>query len=167
MVVKRGGNFVIICLLLLSLGCAAGISNQARSQVTYEGSFSELQKASDDYIGETCLFGGKILENRASTTFSELTVLHLVTDSRDRPKDDEQSQGRYLVQSNQFLDPAIYKKGALLTVVGRLIGKEVRSIGEYKYVYPKLEAIELKVWPETDYYPFPRFHFGIGVGIID
>lgn len=160
---KRVGSFLGIWLLLLSLGCAAGITRQVRSQVTYAGPFSDVQKAPDEYIGEIVIFGGKILNNQASQASSELTVLHLHADSRDWPKNDDQSEGRYLIQSDQFLDPAIYKKGNLLTVVGRLSGSEVRAIGGFDYVYPKLKAIEIKLWPNPGY-NYPRFHIGIGVG---
>ncbi|MBW1726102.1 MAG: Slp family lipoprotein [Deltaproteobacteria bacterium] len=42
----------------------------------------------------------------------------------------------FLVQSKQFLDPAIYQKGMLLTLVGILKGSKVLSIGGFDYVYP-------------------------------
>ncbi|MFH1935756.1 MAG: Slp family lipoprotein [Pseudomonadota bacterium] len=163
MAFKRVGKFLCIFLITLSLGCAAGISPKVRSQVTYAGTFSDVQKAPDEYIGKIVIFGGKILNSQASPSASELTVLHLRIDSRDRPKDGDQSEGRYLIQSDQFLDPAIYKKEALLTVAGRITGGEVRAIGGFDYVYPKLKAIEIKLWPEADRI-YPRFHIGIGVG---
>lgn len=163
MAFKRVGKFLCIFLITLSLGCAAGISPKVRSQVTYAGTFSDVQKAPDEYIGEIVIFGGKILNSQASPSASELTVLHLRIDSRDRPKDGDQSEGRYLIQSDQFLDPAIYKKEALLTVAGRITGGEVRAIGGFDYVYPKLKAIEIKLWPEA-VRNYPRFHIGIGVG---
>jgi outer membrane lipoprotein len=163
MALKCAGKLIGIVLLLLLLGCAAGISPKVRSQVTYAGTFSDVQKAPDKYIGKIVIFGGKILNTQASPSASELTVLHLRTDSRDRPKDGDQSEGRYLIQSDQFLDPAIYKKEALLTVVGRITGSEVRAIGAFDYVHPKLKAIEIKLWPEA-VRNYPRFHIGIGVG---
>ena len=163
MALKHTVKFIGILLLLFSLGCATGISRQVRSQVTYTGPFSDVQKAPDKYVGEIVIFGGKILNNQASQAFSKLTVLQLRIDSRGRPKDGDQSEGRYLIQSDQFLDPAIYTKGALLTVVGRINGSEVRAIGGFDYDYPMLKAIEIKLWSENDH-NYPRFHIGIGVG---
>ena len=163
MVLKRVGKLLSIFLITLSLGCATGVSPKVRSQVTYAGTFSEVQKAPDKHVGEIVMFGGKILSNQASPSASELTVLHLHIGSRDRPKDGDQSEGRYLIQSNQFLDPAIYKEETLLTVVGRITGSEARAIGGFEYIYPKLKAIEIKLWPEADR-TYPRFHIGIGVG---
>ena len=163
MALKGTGKFIAILLLLLSLGCATGISRQVRSQVTYAGPFSDVQKAPDKHVGEIVMFGGKILNNQASPSLSELTVLQLRIDSRDRPKDSDQSEGRYLIQSDEFLDPAIYMKGALLTVVGRINGSDIRAIGGFDYDYPMLKAIEIKLWPKEDH-NYPRFHIGIGVG---
>jgi outer membrane lipoprotein len=109
------------------------------------------------------MLGGKIIETTGSETFSAITVLQLPLGRRDRPKDGDRSQGRYLVRSEEFLDPAIYEKGSLLTVVGRLSSSEVRSIGGFQYAYPLVEAIEIKLWPRARE-AFPRVHFGIGVG---
>jgi outer membrane lipoprotein len=163
MALKGTCKYIGIVVLLVSLGCATGISNEVRSQVTYKGTFSDVQKATDKHVGEIVMFGGKILNNQASNAFSELTVLQLHIDSRGRPKDSDQSEGRYLIQSDQFLDPAIYTKGALLTVVGRINGSEVRAVGGFDYDYPMLKAMEIKLWPKADH-TYPRFHIGIGVG---
>jgi outer membrane lipoprotein len=160
---KGTRKYVWTLVVLFSVGCASGISQQSRSQVTYDGTFSNLQKTPAEYVGEVVLLGGRIIENKPSPGGSELLVLHLPTDGQGRPKDDDQSQGRYLIQSEQFLDPAIYEEDARLSVVGKLVGSEVRPIGSLDYVYPKLEAIEVKLWPETSY-TYPRFHIGIGVG---
>ncbi len=156
-------RLVAICLILFILGCATGISHQTRSQVTYEGTFAALQKAPAKHTGEIIMFGGKVIETKGSQTSSEITVLQLPLDTRHRPKDGDQSQGRYIVQSEEFLDPAIYQAGSLLTVVGRVTGSELRSIGGFQYVYPLVEAIEIKPWPATGR-KSPSFHFGIGVG---
>jgi len=163
MSVKWTIRLVGICLILVIFGCATGVSQQTRSQVTYKGTFAALQKAPAKHTGEIVMFGGKVIETKGSQTSSEITVLQLPIDARHRPQDGDQSQGRYIVQSKQFLDPAIYQAGSLLTVVGRVTGSELRSIGGFQYVYPLVEAIEIKPWPATGR-KSPSFHFGIGVG---
>ncbi len=163
MAVTRIGYVLSLCFLFLAIGCATGISRQARSKVTFYGSFKDLQRAPDEYLGEVVLFGGKIIETQVSTASSEMKVLHLSLDWLNRPLDGDRSEGRYLVRSDQFLDPAIYKKGALLTVVGRVKGSESRTIGEFDYVYPRVEALEIKLWPRMGR-SSSRVHFGIGIG---
>ena len=163
MAVVRTLRLLGICVVFLILGCATGISKKARSQVIYNGLFAELQTAADEHMGEIVILGGKVIETKGYPVFSEITVLQLPLGKKDRPQDGDRSDGRYLVRSEQFLDPAIYPQGSLLTVVGKLSGSEVRSIGEFQYVYPIVEAIEIKRWPQARK-TSPGVHFGIGVG---
>ena len=156
-------QFIIMLLVLHTTGCATGISQQIRSQVTYHGSFSELRANIDQYGGEVVMLGGKVIETQGSQTGSEICVLQLALDRSGRPKNVNQSEGRYVIRSGQFFDPAIYEKGAMLTVVGRLSGSEVRPVGGFQYTHPIVEAIEVKPWPRKQG-TSPRFHFGVGVG---
>jgi outer membrane lipoprotein len=163
MTIKRTGYMLFIFFIMFLMGCATGISRQSRSKVTYAGTFSELQKTPDVYKDEIIMLGGKILETNVSSTLSQLTVLQLALGNNGRPVNLDQSHGRFIVESKQFLDPAIYQKGMLLTLVGKLKGSEVRAIGGFDYVYPLLEPIEIKLWP-MEMLTQPRFHFGLGVG---
>ena len=156
-------RFFFVGLLSLTLGCAAGISSQTRSQVTYNGPFSALQGAPQRYVGEVVLLGGKIIETKPSSGTSEITILQLNLDSQVRPEDNDRSEGRFVVKVGQFLDPAIYKPGALFSLVGRVTGSEIRPVGEVNYVYPVLQALEIKLWSEPAR-TSPSFHFGIGIG---
>ncbi len=149
------------CFLFLIIGCA-GISQNAKSQVTYDGTFSDLLKDPQKHTGEMVLLGGKILKTQTTQTYSEILVLQLGISQWDRPIDDAQSEGRYLVQSDQFLDPEKYQKGELLTVVGKVSGKTVRPVGGFDYTYPVVKPIEIKLWPETSPTD-PSFHFGFGI----
>ncbi|MFH1102642.1 MAG: Slp family lipoprotein [Pseudomonadota bacterium] len=157
----------ILCLnvlfVFLAMGCAGTISKQARSQITYTHPFSTLIQNPEKYIGETLLVGGKILETIASNQGSEITVLQLRLDNDGRPVDEDKSEGRFLIRSDQFVDPEIYQKGTPVSLVGKLIGKENRSIGQFDYSYPVLSIIEIKLW-QKQARSMPVFHFGIGVG---
>ena len=52
-------------------------------------------------------------ETHATSDSSEITVLELSLSQQDRPVDGAKSEGRYLVRSDQLLDPAICKKDTL------------------------------------------------------
>jgi outer membrane lipoprotein len=139
------------------------MSHQARSKVTYSGTFSQLQKRPDDFLQETVMWGGKVIETRPMETATELVVLQLDLTDQERPRDDDNSQGRYVARSKEFLDPAIYPKGTLVTVIGRFVETDQRMIGEMSYPYPVIEIDEIKKWPPSGRQS-PRFQFGIGVG---
>ncbi|RJQ73019.1 MAG: hypothetical protein C4519_18270 [Desulfobacteraceae bacterium] len=160
---RRWFGFLCLGLLIGLNACGQGISKQIRSQVTFSGPFRQLQEGPERYVGEMAILGGKIIEVRPLDNGTELMVLQLELDGSDRPQDNDQSQGRFLVHSDQFLDPAIYAAGTLITAVGRVKGSEQRYIGQMAYRYPTLAMEEIKKWPQTTE-SYPRFHFGIGVG---
>jgi outer membrane lipoprotein len=158
-----GRTALLLWLALILTACGGGISRQARDQVTYTGPFAELQQAPSKYRGAMVLLGGKVVEIRTATDATELVVLQLDIGSNDRPLDNDRSQGRFLVRSDRFIDPAIFAPGTLITVVGRLQGSETRPIGEMPYTYPVIVPAEMKKWPVGSD-ASPRFHFGIGIG---
>jgi outer membrane lipoprotein len=161
---KRLGCSVLFFGLVMALtGCAAGISAPVRNQVTYFGPFATVQQAPQKYIGETVLWGGRVIETRVKNNATEIMVLQMALNRWDRPLDDDQSQGRFVIHSARFLDPALYPPGILITVAGRLQGSESRPIGEMPYTYPVIDPIEIKRWA-TATQPASRFHFGIGIG---
>jgi outer membrane lipoprotein len=161
---NRNAVGACVLTLLVVTGCAAGISSQSKMLVTYEGSFSTIQSEPDRYVGETVLLGGRILDITPAVAETELVVLELPLNWQDRPDDRDHSQGRFLIQATGFLDPALYKPGALLSMVGTLNGSEIRTIGSFSYRYPRLVPIEIKLWPYTTAGKSPAFHFGVGVG---
>lgn len=152
-----------LLMMFLLTGCTSGLSKQARTQVTLKIGFSELISDPDKYIGETLLVGGEIIETRPAKDRSEIMVLQLPLDREARPTSGSRSEGRFLIQSDQFFDPEIYKKGRRLTLVGRMAGKEIRPIGNFDYTYPLLEPVEIKIWSRQTT-SYPRFHFGFGLG---
>ena len=109
------------------------------------------------------MWGGRIIEILNRNDSTEMVILQMELDSQGYPQKSDQSQGRFLVRSNQFMDPAIYSEGTLITVVGRLEDSETRLIGEMPYLYPVITVMEMKKWsPGEDMWP--RVHFGFGIG---
>lgn len=154
---------VLAALAIALAGCAAGISAQARSQVTYTGTFGALQQNPGRYKGETVILGGRIIQTQVLEGATEIVVLQLDLDASDQPQNNDQSQGRFIIRSSGFLDPAIYPPGTLVTVVGKVQADEVRPIGQMAYRYPVIDPVEIKKWPVAGQNS-PTFHFGFGVG---
>jgi len=154
---------IFLGLLLLISACAGGISRQARSQVTYTGAFGSVQGNPVGFTGETVIWGGRVIEINNQGGFTEIVALQLPLDGKYRPMDSDSSQGRFLIRSDQFLDPVIYPAGTLITVVGRVQGAETRLIGEMPYQYPVIDVVELQKF-EPQLKSKPQVHIGIGVG---
>jgi outer membrane lipoprotein len=154
---------VSLALLLMLSACAGGISKQARSQVTYAGPFSDVLGNPVEFKGETVIWGGRVIETQNRDGLTEIVVLQLPLDGKYRPADGDQSLGRFLIRSAQFIDPVIYPPGTLITVVGQLQGAENRLIGEMTYRYPVIDIVEIQKYDPRQK-SAPRFHIGIGVG---
>lgn len=153
-----------ICLVWVLSGCAAALSQEARDQVTLDTAFGKVIKSPQRYVGEVMLLGGRVITATPHEGHTELVVLQLPLEAGLRPKSEGQSEGRFLVQTPDFLDPAIYAPDRLITLVGKIQGVEERPLGQTRYHYPELTLIEIKLWPEAEVNQEPRFHFGIGVG---
>lgn len=155
-----GGTFLISTLVA---GCATGLSQQSRQKVTYDGGFKPLQQNPASYIDEVMLLGGRIIEVQAGEDGSRVKVLQLPVDRFGKPVEGDNSEGRFIIVADQFLDPYIYTPATRISMVGVLTGSEVSKIGEYDYQYPLFRPLEIKVWSPQEQ-TTPRIHFGIGVG---
>jgi outer membrane lipoprotein len=165
----RGGNimrttyFIVTAIAVLILtGCAPKIPFEVREQVTWRGEFRELQANPENYKDEFVILGGRIIKTENFSDYSEITVVQFPLDRSNRPLADNESDGRFLVRSDSFIDPEIYAPGRLLTVAGEITGAEIRSVGNYPYEHPIVRG-ELYVW-EPRGRQSPRFQFGLGIG---
>lgn len=156
---------MVIWAGVYAAGCAAGMSDAARSQVTYEGGFATLQGAPEAQRGKVAMLGGRIVDITPQAEGTEIVVLQLPLSASDRPLPDQPSKGRFLIATPEFLDPAVYPKLTPLTVVGEIAGHTVRTIGDYPYTLPVLRPIEIKIWPGRNWGGrSPAVHIGVGAG---
>lgn len=151
--------------VLISAGCASVFSSEIRKEVDSSILFSELQKNPEAFQGKTVLLGGKIIEIENLAEKTMLTVLQRRLNASDKPIRSDQSEGRFMVSVQGFLDPAIYREQRLITVIGRVIGSSVLPLDGTTYRYPIIEKKELYLWPTEETLPQePRVQFGIGIG---
>jgi len=160
-------NRVVMVLTALAVAgaaaCAPTFSPEAMNRVDRTVSFRQLQASPDAFLGKWVLAGGIILETRNSRDGTAIEVLERPVDRNGRPFETDESGGRFIIQSDQFLDPADFHQGKRISLVGEVAGQEVRPLGEMHYRYPVLTAKELRLW-EPRSSPQVSFGFGIGVG---
>ncbi len=157
--------FVMVAALMLA-GCAHVISKEVLKEVDTNVTFAQVSKAPDAYKGKTVLFGGDIIETKNLPDKTQVVVLQRPLGTRGQPAAGDVSEGRFIMTTPGFIDPAIYSPGRKITVAGRIVGKEVRPLGEIQYTYPIIEKREIYLWPEekpasTE----PKVHFGFGIGV--
>jgi outer membrane lipoprotein len=156
--------WLVIVAALSVAGCAPVISQGSLKTVDQEIRFEQVLENPDAYQGTAVLLGGEIIKTENMPNRTVMIVLQRPLGYRQEPASDGESKGRFIVSAPEFLDPAIYRYRRKITVVGSVIGKEVRPLGELEYAYPVIEKKELYIWPlEEAPATTPRFHVGIGI----
>jgi len=157
--------WLVIVAALAVAGCAPVISQESLKTVEQEIRFDQVLENPDAYRGTVLLLGGEIIKTENMPNKTVIIVLQRPLGYRQEPASEGESKGRFIVSAPDFLDPAIYRPRRKITVVGSVMGKEVRPLGELEYAYPVIEKKELYIWPlEGTPATTPRFHFGIGIG---
>ena len=149
----------LVCGPFSLSGCAPVISKQLRQQVAKNLTLGAVSKNPDAYKGKVVLWSGMIINSVNLKEGTMIEVLQKPADMQGRPKDMDESQGRFLALYPGYLDVAIYSQGRKVTVAGQVQGKKIQPLGEINYTYPLISAKEIHLWPpkkeERVYYPCP------------
>src|SRR3970040_2295530 len=140
------GMVAVVAGLLLG-GCVSAFPEEALRAVNRGLTLEELRRDPAAYVNERVLLGGEILATRPRVGETEIEVLSRRLRGGDTQERSERSDGRFLVRTPEFLDPAVYAEGRRITVVGRVTGGEQRAIGELPYQYPVIAADRIRLWP--------------------
>jgi len=137
--------------LLLLAGCAT-------VPEPLQGEFGAIsaRDADDRHVGSEVRWGGTIIDTRPGSEQTCIEVLARPLDTRARPAAGDAELGRFLACRDHFTDPAVFDSGRDLTVTGRLAGFVEGRIGDFRYVYPRVDAHTLFLWGDrpTDAHPY-------------
>jgi len=119
------------------------------------------------YDGRQVAWGGIVVESRNLVDRTRIELLAFPLDNDGHPKVNASPTGRFLADYFGFLDPVDYGAGRRITVRGTLHGTQSGKVGEAAYTYPLVEAVEMKLWPDSSrtsngFWP-PQLNIGIGV----
>jgi outer membrane lipoprotein len=164
-------RLALLLLGLLLAGCASAFPKEVVRDVDRSLTLSELVRAPEAHLNQKVMLGGEILATLPRTGETEIEVLGRRLRDDDSPERSDRSDGRFIVRTRTFLDPAIYASGRRVTVVGRVAGAEERKINEVPYRYPVIESDLLRLWAKDSvvapypyyyypYYYYPYYHFG-------
>ena len=149
---KNKWAFVLL-LLWLPVGCVHVISKDLRTQTSPLITFKLVSKDPEAYKGRTVVWGGEIIETTNQKDGSTLIeVFQRPLGLKDDPKLTAASEGRFLIRSDKYLDPYIYRKGRKITVGGEILGEEIKPLGKMDYHYPVVLSKQTYLWDESYYY---------------
>ena len=137
-------------LALVALtACAQVLSKEVLKESVRVENFARVRQAPGEFEGKTIVLGGEVLEARNRPEGTTLVVLERQMDRTLRPRDLDLSGGRFMVRFSEYLDPAIYSRGRLITVAGKVEGTLAENVGEVPYSYLLLEGRECYLWRES------------------
>ncbi|HKJ75946.1 MAG TPA: Slp family lipoprotein [Gammaproteobacteria bacterium] len=155
----------IIALLMAALlaGCASHIPQSIREAPPGNPTPAEVRAAPERFTGSTVRWGGVVAEVHNRQDDTEVVVVARELSSDGRPYSTNRSDGRFLARIDGFLDPMVYDQGREFTVTGTVAGAERRTIGDYEYRYPVVEAEAYYLWEpwrlhrRYDYSPYDYY----------
>jgi outer membrane lipoprotein len=149
---------VTICLLLNACSnLPPAIKNPPLFDISYAQAIQNIAK----YTNAPVRWGGIIIDVENEQNFSLVQVLYYPLNGDGRPQTDQMNEGRFLIKSPDFLDPAVYTKNSEITVAGTLIGDLERTIGKKVLRLPLISASTIHLWPV---YVYDNYYDGFGHG---
>jgi outer membrane lipoprotein len=142
-------RFLIVLLMLTLTACAATkptIHAKSNQELSYEQVVGNL----DTYQQQTVRWGGIIAEVANYENFSELTIVQFPLTRYGVPITSEKSAGRFIVRSDDFLDPIIYSPEKRVTFLGTVQSLQLQKVDQKMLSLPLITLDESHVWPQND-----------------
>jgi outer membrane lipoprotein len=155
----RSYLFALACLFL---SACSGLPSNVREIPVEKVSITEASQNPDRYKGTSVRWGGLIIEVDTQENYTLVQVLSYPINYYGRPELTKPSDGRFVVKTSEFLDPAIYEKDREVTVVGVLDGDIVRSVGHKTIQVPLLSTKAHYLWPVYQYQSGYGYYGGYG-----
>ena len=153
-----------LLLLFAIVGLSAGCATTPKPLAGEFSGVTPDQAREGDVAGQRVRWGGEIVEVRPLENRTCLEIMSRDLGSSARPRETDSTQGRFIACKPGFIDPAAFKPGREVTVVGNVAGVDSGKIGEFEYRFPRVTADTVYLWPERreyddrHYYHSPFFY---------
>jgi outer membrane lipoprotein len=141
-------NLTLLVSIIFITGCSAVPKALMVSESTTLTNFAAARESASSEQGNQARWGGVIAKVTNNANNSMLEVVHFPLKSSARPKQGDETQGRFRVYFSGLLDPVIYKEGRSITALGIITSSEEGKIGEHEYNYPVLKASYIHLWKD-------------------
>ncbi|AKH38013.1 MULTISPECIES: Slp family lipoprotein [Nitrosomonas] len=159
----------IVSLFFLLNGCTSLPPAAIRNIPFVDLSYQTVNQDINAYKDVPIRWGGVIIDVENEKDFSLVQILFYPLDKKGYPYTNKKNEGRFVIESSEFLDPAVYKKDTEITVTGTIKGDIERTIGNKTIQVPLISATAIYLWPKEyryNYYGpgrygyYPPYPFG-------
>lgn len=116
------------------------------------------------HTGKTVEWGGLLIATHNRRSHTLLEVLAYPLKINGQPNLGQSPMGRFLATRSGYLEPLEFAPGRWVTLSGPITGTRRGQVGERDYLYPTVDARQLRLWPMEPPGRNPRLHFGFGIG---
>jgi len=148
----------LISIFLLFLSACSNLPPAIEDPPLYDISYSQATQNIARFKDAPVRWGGVVIDVENEQNFSLVQILYYPLNSYGRPRLDKPNEGRFLIKSPQFLDPAVYTKDSEITVAGILKGDVERKVGNKTLRLPLISSTVIYLWP--DYVPGNYYGYG-------
>lgn len=139
---------ILVLLAMLFLGACAAQTSVHRAPAD-NVDLQTVLNAPENHEQKTVRWGGAVAMLKNHADRAELTVVEFPLTDRGKPITGKNSSGRFVIQTDRFLDPLIYENGALVTVVGSISGVQSLTVDEKTLTAPVIKLRDIHVWPDN------------------
>ncbi len=150
--------FLTLCLCL---GACSNLPLAIKNPPSFDISYAQAIQNIAGYRNAPVRWGGIIVDVENEQNFSLVQVLYYPLSSDGRPQTNKQNEGRFVIKTPEFLDPAVYARNTEITVAGILAGDLERAIGKKVMRLPLISPTTLHLWPV---YLYDNYYDGYGLG---
>jgi outer membrane lipoprotein len=140
-------------------------ADRINKQLSYE----QVKGAPDVTRGQIVVWGGEVLNAVRDNEKTTVEVLELPLNKDHIPLESRaSSRGRFLAVDSrgEIIDPAIFKEGSKITVIGEILGLRTETLDKAAYDFPVIAIRDMTIWDEhtTSTYPFAGYSNYYGYG---
>jgi len=158
----------LIYLLPFCLVACSSLPKTIQDPPIYDLQLEAVAGRATTHENQAVRWGGKIVSVNNDNQQSLVQLVHFPLNSYGKPIVGKVTQGRFLVQTTQFLDPEIYKVGRLATFSGIILSEQTRLIDKKTLYLPVIQMTESHLWLQQPkmrpYYPdqflYPYYSHG-------
>jgi outer membrane lipoprotein len=147
---KRFTRMIVISMTAVWLQGCTVISPNMMAEAVRDVRFPQLSMDAETYRGQTVILGGHVIEVRNEARQTVIIVLQTPLGSGQEPLPPDQSEGRFMLQHEGFLDPEVFAKGRTITVAGKVNGVIREAIDHEPYDYLTLASREIYLWERIE-----------------
>ena len=153
-------KFLLPVLFALLSACASNSPKVISENPVKTATVAEARDDINTVTNREVRWGGTIASVSNFAKHSEIEIVSRNLYKSGRPKNSDQSAGRFIAIIGEFIDPDVYKKDREVTIHGIITGSKNGRIGEYDYFYPVVKADALHLWAEVkEISPYPYDYY--------